>query len=1171
MRLKSIKLSGFKSFVDATTLAFPSNMTAVVGPNGCGKSNIIDAVRWVLGESSAKYLRGESMTDVIFNGSNARKPVGQAVIELVFDNHNGSAPGEFAQYSEISVRRRVSRQGQSDYFLNGTKCRRRDITDLFLGTGLGPRSYAIIEQGMISRLIEAKPEELRVYIEEAAGISKYKDRRRETENRIRRTQENLERLSDVRAELGRQLQHLERQAVAAEKYKILKQDERRKKAELTVLRWQHLNTELQSWHGRIRDTELQLEKHLTGRIRLDTELENLRAEHQQRNEQFNRTQARYYEAGADIARLEQSLQNSRDRSRQASLEVDQVLASERELARELEQDTDKLAALEEELAMLEPEQEELSLRAETSGEQLHNAEHDMADWQQRWDDFSARSADARRQADLAQSSIRALENAIEQLRLRDQRLQQERHTLQQQLDHETLDEQRELQAMVSLKREGAQQIIEDSQQQLQHLRLQQQQAEQHQNQQRQQVQRLEATLESQQQLLGEQLGDTNGALQDWLNLHQLAQTPRLAAALDIDHGWEFATEQVLGRLSQGLVLPQLAAQLTLLDDAPAGAALVSADADADADAPAELQGATSLAARVRGNAAIIDALANILVADSLQQAQQQQRQLQHGQSVITPQGVWMGRHWVLMPAADASQTGMIERQKTVLSLNAQLEQAQRKLELAETTGADASQALERTEQKREQARRELTEADQHLGTIAAQLGALQARSEQITQRLNQIDTDAAELEFDREHQHQELECAREEWQQGLEATEEHDEHKEQLLAQRDGLRENLEQLRQQARHERDQAHQLQLTLQSLNSQRDGLRQTISRARLQQQRVEERLELLRQSREQAEEPLDDLQLELEGLLERRLTEEDKLSEAREGLEDLDRRVREADQGRSGTEQQIQQVRAALETLKMECQALEIRAGNHLEQLSELNITLHAVLEQLDDSASEQEWSEELEKIASRIQRLGAINLAAIDEFQVQSERKTYLDSQHEDLTEALEILDGAIRKIDRETRQRFKETFDRVNEGLQGLFPKVFGGGHASLELTGEDLLETGVTIMARPPGKKNSTIHLLSGGEKALTAIALVFAIFQLNPAPFCMLDEVDAPLDDANVGRYANLVKEMSKQVQFIYITHNKIAMEQADQLMGVTMYEPGCSRLVTVDVEAAAALAEA
>jgi chromosome segregation protein len=1167
MRLKSIKLSGFKSFVDATTLAFPSNMTAVVGPNGCGKSNIIDAVRWVLGESSAKYLRGESMTDVIFNGSNARKPVGQAAIELVFDNHNGSAPGEFAQYSEISVRRRVSRQGQSDYFLNGTKCRRRDITDLFLGTGLGPRSYAIIEQGMISRLIEARPEELRVYIEEAAGISKYKERRRETESRIRRTQENLERLSDVRAELGRQLQHLERQAVAAEKYKTFKQDERRKKAELTVLRWQQLNTKLQSWRGGIRDTEWELEKHLTGRIQQDTELETLRAQHQQRNEQFNRIQARYYEAGANIARLEQSLQDRRDRSRQARLEVDQALASERELGRELEQDNDTLAAFDEELAMLEPEQKESSLRAEASSEQLHNAEHDMADWQQRWDDFSARSADARRQADLTQLSIRVLESAIEQLRLRDQRLQQEHHTLQQQLDCDTLDEQRELQATVSLKREGAQKLIEHSQQQLQQLRLRQQQAEQHQSQQRQQVQRLEVTLESQQHLLAEQLGDTNGALQHWLNLHQLGQAPRLAAALDIDDGWEFATEQVLGRLSQGLVLPQLAAQLTLLDDAPAGVALVSADADVPAESPE----ATSLAARVRGNTAIAGALVNILVADSLKQAQQQQRQLQHGQSVITPQGVWMGRHWVLMPAADASQTGVIERQKTVLSLNAQLAQAQRKSELAETTSANASQALEQTEQQREQARCELTEADQQLGTIAAQLGALQARSEQITQRLTQIDANAAELKFEHEHQHQELECAREEWQQGLETTEEHDERKEQLLAQRDGLRENLDQLRQQARHERDLAHQLQLTLQSLHSTRDGLRQTISRARVQQQRVEGRLELLRRSREQAEEPLEDLQLELEGLLECRLAEEDALSEAREELDDLDRRVREADQGRSTTEQRIQQVRVTLETLKMESQALEIRAGNHLEQLSGLNITLHVVLEQMDDSASEQEWSEELEKIAARIQRLGAINLAAIDEFQVQSERKTYLDSQHEDLAEALEILGGAIRKIDRETRQRFKETFDRVNEGLQGLFPKVFGGGHASLELTGEDFLEAGVTIMARPPGKKNSTIHLLSGGEKALTAIALVFAIFQLNPAPFCMLDEVDAPLDDANVGRYANLVKEMSKQVQFIYITHNKIAMEQADQLMGVTMYEPGCSRPVTVDVEAATALAEA
>ncbi|KKL50864.1 hypothetical protein LCGC14_2301240, partial [marine sediment metagenome] len=387
MRLKSIKLAGFKSFVDPTTVPFPTNLTAVVGPNGCGKSNIIDAVRWVMGESSAKYLRGESMTDVIFNGSSARKPVGQATIELVFDNSDGSAPGEFVRFNEISVRRRVSREGQSEYFLNGSKCRRRDITDLFLGTGLGPRSYAIIEQGMISKLIEAKPEELRTYIEEAAGISKYKERRRETENRMRRTQENLERLTDLREELGRQLQHLERQAAAAEKYKSYKHDERQKKAELTVLRWQSLDDDLQSWRGKIRDTELALEKQLTDRIHFDTTLESLRDGHRERTDHFNRAQARYYEAGADIARIEQSLEHQRERSRQTAAELDQAMANQRELARELGQDEDRLANVREELDMIEPEQESLAIRSEESGETLQRSEDAMSEWQQCWEAF----------------------------------------------------------------------------------------------------------------------------------------------------------------------------------------------------------------------------------------------------------------------------------------------------------------------------------------------------------------------------------------------------------------------------------------------------------------------------------------------------------------------------------------------------------------------------------------------------------------------------------------------------------------------------------------------------------------------------------------------------------------------------------------------------------------
>ncbi|MGM0769881.1 MAG: chromosome segregation protein SMC [Pseudomonadota bacterium] len=1164
MRLKSIKLAGFKSFVDPTTVPFPTNMTSVVGPNGCGKSNIIDAVRWVMGESSAKYLRGESMTDVIFNGSSARKPVGQASIELVFDNSDGSAPGEFVRFNEISVRRRVSREGQSEYFLNGSKCRRRDITDLFLGTGLGPRSYAIIEQGMISRLIEAKPEELRVYIEEAAGISKYKERRRETENRIRRTQENLERLTDLRDELGRQLQHLERQAAAAEKYKAFKHEERQKKAELTVLRWKSLDDDLQTWRTRIRDTELELEKYLTDRVNLETSLEALRDNHQERTEHFNRAQARFYEAGADIARIEQSLEHQRERSRQTATELDQAMANQRELSRELEQDEEKLAGIQEELDMIEPEQEALAIRAEESGEKLQLAEDAMSEWQQNWEQFSSRSADARRQAELAQSRIGSLDDAINQLKNRQQRLKDEQEVLEGQVDRAELEALLEQQETLELQREEAAERITAVQEELYEARQHSRDAEQRASDYRQQVQSLRASLDSQQSLLDEQMGSQDDALQSWLHEFGLENAPRVAQQLAIDNGWEFAVEQVINRFSQGVSVPGMDVLHHALSGAPKGLALVNTTASGVAHD-------SGLATRVSGASAITGLLAGIDTADSLDEALARQDSLGDGESVITSSGVWVARDWVLMPDSEAGQVGVIERQKRVSQLAVELAEAEELLREATAQLDDLQQRTERAEANRDEAQGRLSDAERELGGLSSQISGLKARAEQIDARLQRIRDDSDDVALNLEEQQEQLQLAREEWQEALASSEDSEEEKEQLLERRDSLRENLDHLRQEARHDRDHAHQLQLQLQSLNSQRDGLKQTLERMQMQKERLDERLEILRESREQAEEPIEDLQMQLEGLLDRRLAEEEKLGVARDALEEIDREVREKEQGRSRTEHEVQDIRARLEKLKMESQALEIRSGNHIEQLKELDVKLQEVLEQLPEDATEQAWAEELEKIGNRIQRLGAINLAAIEEFQVQSERKTYLDTQHEDLMEALETLDNAIRRIDRETRQRFKETFDQVNGGLQALFPKVFGGGNAYLELTGEDLLETGVAIMARPPGKKNSTIHLLSGGEKALTAIALVFSIFQLNPAPFCMLDEVDAPLDDANVGRYANMVKEMSKQVQFIYITHNKIAMEMADQLMGVTMHEPGCSRLVSVDVEEAAALAEA
>ncbi|MGO1462942.1 MAG: chromosome segregation protein SMC [Marinobacter sp.] len=1164
MRLKSIKLAGFKSFVDPTTVPFPTNMTAVVGPNGCGKSNIIDAVRWVMGESSAKFLRGESMTDVIFNGSSARKPVGQATIELVFDNTDGSAPGEFVRFSEISVRRRVTREGQSEYFLNGSKCRRRDITDLFLGTGLGPRSYAIIEQGMISRLIEAKPEELRVYIEEAAGISKYKERRRETENRMRRTQENLERLTDLREELGRQLQHLERQAAAAEKYKSYKHDERQKKAELTVLRWQSLDNDLQIWRDKIRNTELELEKQLTGRISLETSLESLRDSHQERSEHFNRAQARYYEAGADIARIEQSLEHQRERSRQTAVELEQAMANQRELTRELSQDEEKLGSVREELYMIEPEQEALAIRTEESGEQLQQAEDAMSEWQQRWEEFSARSADSRREAEVAQSRIRSLDEAIEQLLIRQSKLRDEQAQLDGQVDRAELVAFMEQQESLELQREEAAERIEAAQDELYDARHSQRGAEQSLADARQRVQSLQAALDSQQSLLDEQLGGHDDTLQAWLAEHELGNLPRVAGQLHINDGWEFALEQVIGRFSQGLFLPEISPLSQALQAAPKGLAVIQAGSGNNGPA----QG---LAAKVSGVASVTAMLTGIGIAETLTDALAQRTQLAQGCSLITREGVWVARDWVLMPDSDVGQIGVIERQKKVDELTEQLLEAEATLDSVGARYEALQERTERAEGARDDAQARLSDTDRELGLVVSRVSGFRARAEQIDARLMQIQEDVSDVTLSLEGKQEDLAGAREEWQKALALTEDSDDEKERLLEQRDVRREKLDSLRQDARRDRDQAHQLQLQVQSLNSQQDGLSQTIDRMQVQKERLEERLEMLRESRESAEEPMEDLQMQLEGLLERRLAEEEKLAVARDALEEIDREVREKEQGRSGTEHQIQDIRAKLEKLKMESQALEIRSGNHIEQLGELDVKLHDILSQLPDHANQDEWAAELEKIGNRIQRLGAINLAAIDEYQVQSERKIYLDHQHDDLIEALEILDTAIRKIDRETRQRFKETFDQVNGGLQALFPKVFGGGNASLELTGEDLLETGVAIMARPPGKKNSTIHLLSGGEKALTAIALVFSIFQLNPAPFCMLDEVDAPLDDANVGRYANLVKEMSKQVQFIYITHNKIAMEIGDQLMGVTMHEPGCSRLVTVDVDEAAALAEA
>lgn len=1162
MRLKCIKLAGFKSFVDPTTVNFPSNMSAVVGPNGCGKSNIIDAVRWVMGESSAKNLRGESMTDVIFNGSNTRKPVAQASIELIFDNSDNSLVGEYAAFAEISIRRRVSRDGQNTYFLNGTKCRRRDITDIFLGTGLGPRSYSIIEQGMISKLIEAKPEDLRNFIEEAAGISKYKERRRETENRIRRTHENLARLTDLREELERQLDRLHRQAQAAEKYQEYKAEERQLKAQLSALKWQALNEQVGQREGVIGSQEVAFEALVAEQRNADAAIERLRDGHHELSERFNLVQGRFYSVGGDIARVEQSIQHGQQRQRQLQDDLRDAERARQETESHLGHDRTLLATLGEEMDMLIPEQELSAAAAEEASAQLEEAEAGMQGWQERWDGFNQRSAEPRRQAEVQQARIQQLEQSLERVLERERRLADERTQLAADPESAAILELNEQAAAGELELETLQAAEEALVERLERLRDELQRASQAQQQAQGELQRLNGRIASLEALQQAAL-DPGAGTADWLREHGLDQRPRLAEGLRVEAGWELAVETVLGADLQAVQLDDFQG-LDLAGFSQGDLRLVAAG-----QGGARIAG--SLLDKVESRLDLVPWLGRVRPVESLDEALAGRATLAADESLISRDGYWVGRNFLRVRRASEAESGLLARGQELERLHAERDEREATLERLDEALQTLRDQQRQQEETREQQRRQVQDEARRLSEVKARLSAQQARVEQLNLRRQRLEAELAELDEQRALEHEQLGEARLVLQDALDAMATDTEQRERLLAERDDLRERLDRIRQEARQHKDQAHQLAVRLGSLRAQHDSTRQALERLSQQFERLEERREQLSLNLEEGAAPLEELRMKLEELLERRMAVEDELKLARLALEDADRELRDAEKRRTQAEQQSQLLRGQLEQQRMEWQALTVRRKALQDQLLEDGYDLHGVLATLPEGASEPAWDEELERLAARIQRLGPINLAAIDEYQQQSERKRYLDAQNDDLVEALDTLENVIRKIDKETRNRFKETFDQINAGLQALFPKVFGGGHAYLELTGEDLLDTGVAIMARPPGKKNSTIHLLSGGEKALTALALVFAIFQLNPAPFCMLDEVDAPLDDANVGRYARLVKEMSEKVQFIYITHNKIAMEMADQLMGVTMHEPGCSRLVAVDVEEALSLVEA
>ena len=1179
MRLKSIKLAGFKSFVDPTTVSFPSNLCAVVGPNGCGKSNIIDAVRWVMGESSAKNLRGENMTDVIFNGSGGRKPVGQASIELIFDNSDNRITGEFAKFSEISIKRRVSRDGDNVYMLNGTKCRRRDITDLFLGTGLGPRSYSIIEQGMVSRLIESRPEDLRVFIEEAAGISKYKERRRDTENRIKRTRENLERLTDIRDELGRQLQHLQRQSQSAEKFKEYKVQERDLTAQFNALRWRALDNDVVSKQQVIQALEIQIEAVIADQRALDATHEHLLVNQTDLNDQLGEVQARFYGIGGDIVRIEQTIEFHLERMKQLRRDLDDNRQTFTSAQSEMDTDVFKLENLQNELQILTPELEMAEHTQEESSIQLEEADEKMQHWQQQWDEFSRRSEEPRQTAEVEQSRIQQLEKIVDRGIERRTRLREERLALGENPDQELIDElsmqltqmEDNIDAQQTRNGELASRIDQERNrgQQLAHEL----------DQARSQLQRQKGQFASLEALQKAALGQTNNTLNKWLAQHQLDNHARLGEHIKVAAGWEHAVEAVLGDTLQALCVENINTVAAALATLPTGVvALVETGTEAGtmgtevpkaAPSPLLPTSPVPLLAHITSSLSIGSLLAGIYTAESLEQALSMRASLAAGETVVTRQGIWLGRNWIrVRKAVDASE-GLLTRKGEMTRLTEQMDMLQGQVDELQEQQQVSRDNLRDLESEREALQRQIAQFSRDYSELKARLSARIMKEEQTTQRRQRLQFELEELQKQLEVEQENITQARENLQNALDAMEQDIERRESLLQQRDELRHTLDQVRQKARHDKDMGHQLRLREQLLRSQIAAMDDAKKRVSTQVQRARERIESIEKQLNESDMPLAGKRMELEQLLQKRLDIEEQMTKAKAAADANEHQLRALEQQRIAFERKAAGVREQLMESRLKTEGDLVKREALADQLRDARYDLQTVLNNLPPELTAQACEAELEAIGQRISRLGAINLAAIDEYAQQSERKTYLDAQNEDLEKALATLENAIRKIDRETRTRFKETFDKINAGLQELFPKVFGGGHAYLDMTGEDLLDTGVAIMARPPGKKNSTIHLLSGGEKAMTAIALVFSIFRLNPSPFCMLDEVDAPLDDANTARYGRLVKEMSDSVQFIFITHNKLTMEVANQLLGVTMHEPGVSRIVAVDIEEAAELA--
>jgi chromosome segregation protein len=1168
MKLEKIKLSGFKSFVDQTVIPISGNLTAIVGPNGCGKSNIIDAVRWVMGESSAKHLRGGSMADVIFNGSSTRKPVSTASVELVFNNSEGKLGGEYAHYSTISIKRQVSRDGQSLFLLNGARCRRKDITDIFLGTGLGSRSYAIIEQGTISRMVEAKPEDLRVHIEEAAGISKYKERRMETETRMRNTRENLDRLEDLREEVEKQLKHLQKQAEKAEKYTELKKQERQFRLELLAMRWNAYHLSGKESEARLQEVAGEHNRLFVELREIESRLEAKRGDHKNQQHQLNRSQSDYYHAVAEVGSLEQAIRHSENSRQETSREIERTRQLIEQSGTELEADLQQLENIKESLSAAEEELLNAEERQQEVLQLQQEAQQKMRSWQQQWETYRTENSKYKEQAEIQRVKTAHLEDQNRQLQIRMDRLQSERSELESghlQTEIETLESHIE---MIEVQRTDLQDQLEELHQRIRSRRQQLKQIHDDLHSRRSEMQSVRGKITSLELLQQHAMGKDNKNLSVWLESVHLQENRRLAEFLEVQSGWEVAVETVLGGYLEAICLDsaeQVLPYLQRLDSE----SLTLFETGAGAAVAGEGQ-LSPLLDKISAPWNLSGLLTGIYCSENTEAARALSAEIKPYESIITPDGAWFGPGWVRIIRDKDSKAGVLQREKELRHLKQRQDELRIEIAGFEEALERTEAGLKEAEAQRDQVQLQTNRLGNELAVKSAEFSAQSARLEQQQRRLERVLNEAEDIfraiaensETIAEWKHLQEQAERNLLDQELK--------KQNLEAVNEELTGAMAVAEQAVGEARHQVYAVKTRIETLRSSEISLVRQIERLQIQHQASDQRICELEHKLQQTIQPLDQEKERLQELIFQKEGLEEQLKMQRTLQEQLEAEVTQLSEEQSRLQRSLEKQKELLDTKRFELQESQVRQQTVNEQLREIDADPETVLKGLPEQADEQVWKKKVDDLAAQIERLGTINLTAIEEYKSQSERMSFLNAQHADLIEALQTLEQAINKIDKESRLRFKETFDKINNGLQEKFPKLFGGGQAYLELTEQDALEAGVTIIARPPGKRNSSIHLLSGGEKALTAVALVFSIFELNPAPFCLLDEVDAPLDDANVGRFSKMVEEMSLSVQFLYISHNKATMEIAQQLAGVTMKEPGVSRMVAVDIEEAVSLAE-